>query len=35
MTEGDLRLSICRQVRIAPEDDFSLLDAIGGDCAGA
>src|SRR5882672_10658208 len=35
LPEGGLRLSLCRQLRIAPEDDFALLAAIGTDCAGA
>lgn len=35
LPEGAWREALCRQLRIAPGDDFSLLAAIGEDCAGA
>jgi serine/threonine-protein kinase HipA len=35
LPEGEWRQSLCRQLGIAPEDDFALLEAIGGDCAGS
>lgn len=35
LPEGDWRLAICRQMQIAPENDFALLEAMGKDCAGA
>jgi serine/threonine-protein kinase HipA len=35
LPEGEWRQALCRQLGIAPEDDFALLEAIGEDCAGA
>jgi serine/threonine-protein kinase HipA len=35
LPEGDWRVSLCRKLGVAPEDDFGLLTVIGGDCAGA
>ena len=35
LPEGDWRRSLCRTLGIAVDDDFSLLGAIGVDCAGA
>lgn len=35
LPEGDLRESIARQFGISKNNDFALLSAIGGDCAGA
>ena len=35
LPEGNVRLSICRTLGISAENDFALLKAIGGDCAGA
>jgi serine/threonine-protein kinase HipA len=35
LPEGSWRDSLCRQLHIAPGDDFALLAAIGAECAGA
>lgn len=35
LPEGEARISICRELGIDQDNDFSLLKAIGGDCAGA
>src|SRR3546814_1265671 len=35
LPEGAVRQAIVERLRIAPDDDFALLAAIGGDCAGA
>jgi serine/threonine-protein kinase HipA len=35
LPEGEWRRALCRQFGIAPDDDYALLEAIGGDCAGA
>ena len=35
LPEGAVREAICERLRIAPDDDFALLTAIGGECAGA
>ena len=35
LPEGNARISICRELGIHPDNDFSLLKKIGGDCAGA
>ncbi len=35
LPEGQLRDYYARKFRISPEDDFALLEALGGDCAGA
>ena len=35
LPEGEARISICRELGIHQDNDFSLLKAIGGDCAGA
>lgn len=35
LPEGNVRLQICRMLGISPDNDFVLLQAIGGDCAGA
>jgi serine/threonine-protein kinase HipA len=35
LPESEWRQSLCRQLGIAVEDDFGLLEAIGGECAGA
>lgn len=35
LPEGDVRRLIAAKLGISPENDFKLLEAIGGDCAGA
>jgi serine/threonine-protein kinase HipA len=35
LPEGGWRQALCRQLGVAPDDDFGLLRAIGTDCAGA
>lgn len=35
LPEGAVRQAIVERLRIAPDDDFALLTAIGGECAGA
>lgn len=35
LPEGAVRQAIVERLRIAPDDDFGLLGAIGGECAGA
>lgn len=35
LPEGRVKVSIAQRLRIAPSDDFALLAAIGGECAGA
>ncbi|QQR81947.1 MAG: type II toxin-antitoxin system HipA family toxin [Deltaproteobacteria bacterium] len=35
LPEGEVRRSIAARFSISPENDFKLLEAIGGDCAGA
>lgn len=35
LPEGNWRQSLCRQLRIAENDDFALLKALGAECAGA
>jgi serine/threonine-protein kinase HipA len=35
LPEGSVREQICKSLRISPNNDFELLKAIGGDCAGA
>ncbi len=35
LPEGNVRQQICRSLGISPSNDFQLLKAIGGDCAGA
>ena len=35
LPEGDTRLLLCRRLGISPGNDFELLAAIGGECAGA
>lgn len=35
LPEGTVRQRICQALRISPTNDFELLRAIGGDCAGA
>lgn len=35
LPEGNVRQQICRSLGISPNNDFQLLNAIGGDCAGA
>jgi len=35
LPEGNVRLQICRMLGISSDNDFVLLKAIGGDCAGA
>lgn len=35
LPEGAWRLALSRQLGISPDDDFALLAAVGGDCAGA
>ena len=35
LPEANVRLQICRMPGISPDNDFALLKAIGGDCAGA
>ncbi len=35
LPEGQLRDYYARKFRASPEDDFALLEALGGDCAGA
>ncbi len=35
LPEGNVREQICKSLRISPNNDFELLKAIGGDCAGA
>lgn len=35
LPEGDVRLATASQMGISPENDFRLLEALGGECAGA
>ena len=35
LPEGSVREQICKSLRISANNDFELLKAIGGDCAGA
>lgn len=35
LPEANVRLQICQSLKISPGNDFELLKAIGGDCAGA
>lgn len=35
LPEGGIRLQVARQVGVSPDNVFGLLEAIGGDCAGA
>lgn len=35
LPEGEWRRALCRQLGIAADDDYRLLEAIGGDCSGA
>lgn len=35
LPEGTVRQRVCAALRISPDNDFALLAAIGGDCAGA
>ncbi len=35
LPEGTVRLALCKKLGISPDNDFALLEAIGGDCAGA
>lgn len=35
LPEGELRRLLCRRLGISPDNDFALLEAIGGECAGA
>lgn len=35
LPEGDVRQSVCNRLGISSDNDFALLRAIGGDCAGA
>src|SRR3546814_17289468 len=35
LPEGAVRQAIVERLRIAPDDDFALLAALGGECAGA
>ena len=35
LPEGDVRIAVARVLRISERNDYALLDAIGGDCAGA
>lgn len=35
LPEGDVRAAVARALRISERNDYALLDAIGGDCAGA
>ncbi len=35
LPEGSVREQICKSLKISPGNDFALLKAIGGDCAGA
>lgn len=35
LPEGNVRQQICRALGVHPENDFAILKAIGGDCAGA
>ena len=35
LPEGEWRRSLCRRLGISADDDYRLLEAIGGDCAGA
>ncbi len=35
LPEGNVRAQICKSLKISPNNDFELLKAIGGDCAGA
>ena len=35
LPEGNVREQICKSLKISPNNDFELLKAIGGDCAGA
>ncbi len=35
LPEGNVRQQICKSLGISPDNDFELLKAIGGDCAGA
>lgn len=35
LPDGDLRDRLARRLGVSPEDDFAMLAAVGGDCAGA
>jgi len=35
LPEGNVRGQICKSLKISPNNDFELLKAVGGDCAGA
>ena len=35
LPEGNVREQICKSLKVSPNNDFELLKAIGGDCAGA
>lgn len=35
LPEGNVREQICKSIKISADNDFALLKAIGGDCAGA
>lgn len=35
LPEGDVRLDVCRKLGISNDNDFELLKALGGECAGA
>ena len=35
LPEGAIKAAICHRLRISPDDDFAMLEAIGGECAGA
>ncbi len=35
LPEGSVREQICKSLKVSPNNDFELLKAIGGDCAGA
>jgi len=35
LPEGAIRIQVARQIGVSPENVFGLLEAIGGDCAGA
>ncbi|MDH4458680.1 MAG: type II toxin-antitoxin system HipA family toxin [Nevskia sp.] len=35
LPEGDIRTAVARRLQISERNDYALLDALGGDCAGA
>lgn len=35
LPDGDLRDRLARRLGVSPDDDFAMLSAVGGDCAGA